>query len=137
MNDLSLDYGAVMYERDLNLVSIRCKGYISQEKLISIAEYGYEMIVFHKVNSCLIDMLEMKIYPFGFEEYLRNIWYTKIRNAGISRIAFVIPEDIFGQISMDNVHNGSVDVKKMERQYFQDEQKAHAWLSSVPESAAV
>jgi hypothetical protein len=137
MDNFSADYGTVVYEGDQNLVIIRSKGYISQENLIAIADYGYKMILFHKVNSCLIDMLEMKIYPFGFEEYLRNVWYSKIRNAGISRIAFVVPEDIFGQISMENVHKGSADVKKIERQYFKNELEAHAWLSSVPAAEVV
>ena len=135
MKNFIEEYGTVVHEQDQNLVSICCKGYIPYENLVDIAEYGYSMIVFYKADACLINMLEMKIYPFAFEEYLRNTWYAKIRAAGINRIAFIVPENIFGKISMEHVHS-SEDVKKIERQYFTDEQSGRAWLSHIPEAAS-
>jgi hypothetical protein len=121
--------GSVTYVRGEEYINLKCTGFFSYEEVVSITEYTCEMLRFYNLNKCIINLKQVKVYPSGAEEYLRDIWYKKLIEMGVSRIAFVVPYDIFGNASMKVVHAGDA-VQKIQRQYFTDESPAKEWLKS-------
>ena len=110
-------------------IDLKSDGFFSYDEVVSITDHVYEMLLFHNLSKCIINLQRVKIYPSGAEEYLRDIWYKKLLDAGVSRIAYVVPVDIFGKASMAVVHAGD-SVRKIQRQYFIDETSAKEWLNS-------
>jgi hypothetical protein len=127
MTDLVTENACVIYVQEQEHVNVRCQGFLTYKQVVRITEYTSEMIQFYKVSKCVINLREVKSYPYGAEEYLRDIWYRRLAIAGVCRIAFVVPENIFGKASMIVVHAGA-SIKKIERDYFADELSAQEWL---------
>ena len=118
-----------VYVSEQEYVDLKCNGFFSYEEVVGVTEYVYEMLRFYNVKKCVVNLKQVKIYPSGAEEYLRDVWYRKLLETGVDRIAFVVPEDIFGKTSMIVVHAGNA-IKKIQRQYFTDEEQAKEWLNS-------
>ena len=118
-----------VYVSEQGYVDLKCDGFFSYEEVVGITEHVYDMLRYYNVKKCIINLQQVKIYPSGAEEYLRDVWYNKLLQTSLSRIAYVVPEDIFGRTSMIVVHAGSA-VKKIQREYFTDEASAKEWLNS-------
>lgn len=121
--------GCVTYIPEHEYIDLKCVGFFTYEEVVQITEYTCEMLRFHNVHKCVINLQQVKIYPSGVEEYLRDIWYKKLVDAGVSRIAYIVPQDIFGRASMTVVHAGDA-AKKIQRKYFVEELNAKEWLNS-------
>ena len=121
--------GCVTYVPEHACIDLKCDGFFSYEEVVALTEYAIEMLRFYKLTKCTINLRHVKIYPSGAEEYLRDIWYRRLVEAGVNRIAYVVPEDIFGKASMTVVHAGEA-ASKIQRKYFVDELSAKAWLNS-------
>ena len=118
-----------VYVSEQEYVDLKCDGFFSYEEVVGITEHVYDMLRYYNVKKCIINLQQVKIYPSGAEEYLRDVWYNKLLQTSLSRIAYVVPEDVFGRTSMIVVHAGSA-VKKIQREYFTDEASAKEWLNS-------
>jgi hypothetical protein len=119
---------SVVYVPEQQYIELSCEGFFSYEEVVDVTEYACEMFRFYKVSRCVINLQRVKIYPYGTEEYLRDIWYRKLVDAGVGHIAYVVPHDIFGQASMTVVHAGKA-LSEIQRQYFVDESSAKEWLN--------
>jgi hypothetical protein len=129
MKNLITENARVTYIPEQAYIDLRCDGFFSYEAVVDTTEHAYEMLRFYNLRKCVINLQQVKIYPSGAEEYLRDIWYRKLVEAGVSKIAFVVPENIFGKSSMTVVHAGEA-AQKIERQYFADESSAVEWLNA-------
>src|SRR5690349_10176478 len=127
MTDLITENAYVIYAEEQEYVEVKCFGFLTYKQVVMITEYTYDMVQFYKLSRCVINLREVKNYPYGSEEYLRDIWYRRLAGAGVCRIAFVVPENIFGKASMTVVHAGAA-IRKIERDYFKDETSAKDWL---------
>ncbi|HEY9049016.1 MAG TPA: hypothetical protein VIN08_24115 [Ohtaekwangia sp.] len=121
--------GCAIYVPEHACIDLKCDGFFSYEEVVALTEYTCEMLRFYNLNRCMINLQHVKIYPSGAEEYLRDVWYRKLVDAGVNRIAYVVPEDIFGRASMAVVHAGDA-ARKIQRKYFVDESGAKEWLTS-------
>ncbi|MFD1002762.1 hypothetical protein ACFQ21_25780 [Ohtaekwangia kribbensis] len=121
--------GCVIYVPEHAYIDLKCDGFFSYEEVVALTEYACEMLRFYNLSKCAINLQHIKIYPSGAEEYLRDIWYRRLVEAGVNRIAYVVPEDIFGRASMTVVHAGEA-ASKIQRKYFGDESSAKEWLNS-------
>lgn len=127
MTNLITENASVIYVPVHKYIKLTCRGFLSYEQVVHITEYALAMMQYYNLRECIIDLKESKNYPHGSEEYLRDIWYSRLVAAGGCRIAFVVPENIFAKASMLVVHAGEA-VRKIERQYFADERSAQEWL---------
>lgn len=129
MKSYITENACVTYVQEQEYIDLKCEGFFSYQEVVGITEHVYEMLKFHNSHKCIINLQQVKIYPSGVEEYLRDIWYNKLLEIGVSRIAYVVPKDIFGKASMTVVHAGNA-FTKIQRQYFVDEASAKEWLNS-------
>jgi hypothetical protein len=129
MTELKIENASVIYVPEHGYVKLKCRGFLNYQQVVYVTEYAFDIIQHYNLRKCIVDLQESKSYPQGSEEYLRDIWYPRIVAAGVCRIAFVVPESMFGRASMLVVHAGRA-ILKVERQYFTDEQSAREWLNT-------
>jgi hypothetical protein len=129
MMDLITENARVAYVPEGRHIDVRCSGFLTYQQVVKVTEFACQMIHFYSVGKCVINLQHCRNYPYGAEEYLRDIWYRKLVLAGVCKIAFVVPKDVFGRASMAVVHAGTA-IKNIERDYFLDEMSATIWLNN-------
>lgn len=129
MMELKIENASVIYVPDHGYVKLKCREFLSYQQVVDVTVYAFDMVQRYNLRKCIVDLQESKNYPHGAEEYLRDIWYPRMAAAGVSRIAFVVPKNLFGRASMLVVHAG-VAMLKIDRKYFSDEESAVEWLNT-------
>jgi hypothetical protein len=132
MENFITEKAYVVYIPAQKLIYFGCQGFLAYEELVHATEYAYKMIQFYKLSKCVINLQEVSLYPHGTKEYFGNIWYGKLFAAGIRRIAFVVPIDVFNKSCKAIVNAGSF-TKSIGREYFADETSAGNWLNTCPD----
>lgn len=121
------EYVTVDYDKGVNCLCVAMVGYATYEEFVGVAEYEYQMIRRYKIENLLINLKGISVYPQGGQEYIKDVWFARITGEGVRKVAFVVPEDIFGKIAMDEAHVSEMNFDLVV-QYFSSDATAKDWL---------
>lgn len=105
-------------------------GFLSPDEFKSLANQLLDILEKKKIKKQLNDIKRMKVLKPEVQEWLNTIWFPKAKQAGLKYFAFVVPDDIFGKMSMDGANRKAQDTFGIEIQYFNTIDNAKNWLIS-------
>ncbi|MDO1451528.1 hypothetical protein Q0590_34970 [Rhodocytophaga aerolata] len=128
MKDLVETYAQVIHNQALACLQVKFKGFIPYDNFVKILQHEYAMIRYYKLKKCIIDLREMGIYAPGVSELVKNEWFGQVLKDGLQHVAFVVPESIFGQQSMNKAHQTLKEKNPLTITYFKDLPTAQQWI---------
>jgi hypothetical protein len=131
MIDFIRDYVKIVHNPQAACMEVTFTGFISYDELVEAAEYEFKMIQHYKLKKCLINLREISIYPEGGQEYIKAVWFPEAIKSGIRATAFIVPDDLFGKMSMQEAHSYTLEAEVMNYDHFNDQDTAMKWLKSV------
>ena len=131
MKDLIEKYAQVIHNPALNNLEITLQGFIAYDTMVSLFQYEYAMIRHYKIQHCTVDLKKMGVYAPGVSELVQNKWFSQIASEGIRCVAFVVPENVFGEISMNKAHEGVKPAGGLQIKYFRTLQSAQQWVGQM------
>jgi len=105
-------------------------GFLSPDEFKTIAIQLLNIIDAKKLKKQLNDVKRMKVLKPEVQEWLNTIWFPKAKSIGLRYFAFVVPDDIFGKLSMEGANKNATDAFGIEVQYFNSLDNAKNWLIS-------
>lgn len=91
-----------------------------------------QLIETYKASKQLIDTLEFQFtIDLDLQKWTDEHVTKKNKEAGIQKVAFIIAEEIFSQMSIEQTMDGT-EGKEMNIKYFTSEIEAKHWLLEVP-----
>jgi hypothetical protein len=131
MIDFIRDYVKIVHNAQAACMEVTFTGFISYDELVEAVEYEFKMIQHYKLKKCLVNLRDISIYPEGGEEYIKAVWFPGVIKSGIRATAFIIPDDAFGKMSMEEAHSYTLEAEVMTYDHFNDQDAARKWLLSV------
>jgi hypothetical protein len=104
------------------------EGFLSNDEFKEIAEELHEIRRKNYSSKQINNVVNMKVLSQETQDWIKNSWFPKAKLTGLKHFAFVVPKDIFGKMSMEAVNSVVNDITI---QYFDDENRAKAWLKSI------
>jgi hypothetical protein len=120
----------VVYDISTNAVICTFIGYLSPDEFKSIGNKQLDVIGTKKLKKALNDIKKMKVLKPEVQEWVNTFWFPKAQKAGLKYFAFVVPDDIFGKISMEGANKNAPNEFGIEIQYFNSIENAKNWLIS-------
>lgn len=117
------------YDENIDAVIGKYVGFLTPLEFISVANKQLHIIKTRNLIKQLNDVKKMKVLKPEIQEYLNNEWFPKAQKAGLKYLAFVVPDDVFGNVSMNTV-NRNANEFGIEIQYFNNMDNAKNWLIS-------
>jgi hypothetical protein len=130
MDDLVNSKVEVRAEKPLSTLSVKFIAYMEYPEFLKTVEHEYQLIRLHQLQKCVIDLRSFPVYPNGAPEYVKDTWFPTVSKLGIKHIAFVVPESVLGQMSMNKAHQESQSVGGISVKHFSDSASANAWLKA-------
>ena len=121
-------YGKVYYDKEIKAVYAKLIGFLSETQFKHIIEKELEAMYREKATRYLIDLTELKVMLPENQKHVQQYWIPKIKKAGVQQVAFLQPENVFGQVSM-KAANVTLD-GEMETAYFENMGVARNWLKN-------
>lgn len=128
MDSLINNFVEVRAEKQLNVLSVKFLRFIPFPEFLKAVEREYELIRQHHLKKCMIDLRLVPVYDKGMPEYVQDVWFPTVQSLGMQHIAFVVPEAVLGQMSMNRAHKKTEANAGMAVEHFKDVKDAMAWL---------
>ncbi|WP_331975000.1 hypothetical protein [Ohtaekwangia sp.] len=103
-------------------------GFVSYEELAEAIRYELMMIHHYTIRKCIVNLQKIAIYPKGGVDHVRNVWFPEVVKAGITHVAFIVPENMFAQLDMQAAHTEAEEKKVMHTKYFIEASTALEWI---------
>jgi len=136
MEDLIVPHAEVKHVKELKCMRVVFDGFISYDDIMKVFEHEYEMIRHYKLKRCIVDLRKMQVYAVGVKEYVKDEWFPRVTKEGLKQIAFVVPENLFGELSMKVAHKDAPVESEVNIQYFKDQEAAQQWFEQTLSPAA-
>ena len=105
-------------------------GFLTPDEFKTVANQLLGILETKRLKKQLNDIKQMKVLKPEVQEWLNTDWFPRAQKIGLKYFAFVVPDDIFGKMSMDGANKNAQNAFGMEIQYFNNVDAATNWLIS-------
>jgi len=122
MEKLTIDSGS-------NAVKAVFDNYIKDNDFKGFAQQILDKVRTSGKKKLLYDTRGLKVMSQGVQDWINEIWFPEANKLGITHMAFIVPENIFGKTSMEQTNSKREKVGNINIQYFSGTESAKDWLN--------
>lgn len=116
------------YDAENKIVNCKISGNPSLDEFKETANSALHLIKKHKAKKMLNNIEELEVNSVENQEWTQNVWFPQAYEAGLTWFAFVMPDNIFGEVSARQTNeiaerNGDIVIE-----YFDSYSNALEWL---------
>lgn len=116
-----------IYHEELAITVHQYRGYVPKELFIRRSMEAVELMKTHHCDKLFVDLTNMEVMPLENQQWIQNHWFLAACQAGVKKIVFIVPNSLFGQISVENSNKNARNFP-LETMYFSDRSQALDWL---------
>ena len=122
-------YVTLELDEQLKCLTQRWKGFAKSEQFREGINKSLEFFQQKQIDKIISDTKDFSLVKKEDTDWVATVITPKMVQHGLRRMAFIVPTNIFTQITIDNFKNeakGGVAI-----QYFDDYEKAKDWMSKT------
>lgn len=137
MKLLEEKYGTLEYDATVPCITASFNGFMSSEQFRAFLNKGLEFLIEKKKSHSkilwLADTSKHVVQPDKDTRWVSDEWSPRALKGGINHVAFVLPENVFGNASVKRYadHNNVKEEGKMAVQMFGDIRSAKEWFKNL------
>ena len=121
-------YAVIVRSSALSMIRLSWTGYAPSREYREILEQALSEVEEHEVQRWSADLRDMAAILQQDEHWTVTDWFPRLAAAGLKRMAILMSSDLFNQMSVERIMGAATPVLGFEVAYFDDMQKAEAWL---------
>jgi hypothetical protein len=120
---------------ELNCILLEWKGDVLLQEWIEILSRGIEEIISHKVTNWIGDTTNLGVTGDEHNQWIQEVFSPKVFNAGLKKLAVVLPNDVLGEMAMQELmedlqSTATSSSASLQSIYTKDINEAVAWISA-------
>jgi hypothetical protein len=136
MKLLQEKYGTLEYDASVPCITATFNGFMSSEQFRNFLNKGLQYLIEKKKEHgrilWLADTSKHVVQPDSDTKWVADDWNPRALKAGIRHVAFVLPENVFGNASVKKyADNNDKKDEKMVVQMFGDMNTAKEWFRKL------
>jgi hypothetical protein len=129
-------YGTLEYDSTVPCITATFNGFMSSEQFRAFLNKGLDYLIDKKQSHdkilWLADTRKHVVQPDKDTSWVAESWNPRALKGGIYHVAFVLPENVFGNASVKRYADGNAKQKdQMEVQMFGDLDSAKKWFKNL------
>lgn len=128
-------YGTLEYDSTVPCITATFKGFMSSEQFRDFLSKGLKHLIEKKKNHkkilWLADTSKHVVQPDKDTRWVAEEWNPKALKEGIQHVAFVLPDNVFGGMSIKKYAEAAEKKDEMIIQMFGDIQSAKNWFKKL------
>ena len=118
---------------ELNCILLEWKGDVLLEEWIEILMRGVEEVRLHNVTNWIGDTSNLGATGEEHNQWIQEFWLPKVTEAGIKKLVVVLPNDVLGEMAMQEImegvkNNSSENKTALQSTYTKDMKEAIDWI---------
>jgi len=123
MENLTIDHGT-------NSILAVFDNYIKEDEFKQFAVDILDKVKTSGKTKLLYDTRGLKVMPQSIQDWINETWFPQANNLGVSHMAFIVPDNIFGKVSMEQTNSKKEKVGNISIQYFNSQSNAQSWIKN-------
>lgn len=115
-------------DRESNSVLAVFENYIKENEFKEFATKILDKVKTSGKKKLLYDTRGLKVMSQSIQEWINEIWFPEANDIGVSHMAFIVPESIFGKVSMEQTNSQKEKIGNINIQYFNSKHHAQNWI---------
>lgn len=129
-------YGTLEYDSTVPCITATFNGFMSSEQFRNFLNRGLDLLIekrqIHPKVLWLADTRKHVVQPDKDTKWVADEWNPRALKGGIHHVAFVLPENVFGNASVKRYADNTIQKKdEMVVQMFGDIKSAKDWFSKL------
>ena len=129
-------YGTLEYDSTVPCITATFNGFMSSEQFRAFLTKGLDYLIEKKQSHdkilWLADTRKHVVQPDKDTKWVADEWNPRALKGGIHHVAFVLPENVFGNASVKRYADNTVKKKdEMDVQMFGDINSAKQWFKNL------
>lgn len=129
-------YGTLEYDSTVPCITATFNGFMSSEQFRAFLSKGLDYLIEKKQSHdkilWLADTRKHVVQPDKDTKWVADEWNPRALQGGIHHVAFVLPENVFGNASVKRYADNTVKKKdEMDVQMFGDINSAKQWFKNL------
>ena len=130
-------YGRLLFSPKVPCFIICWQGFANSEQFRFLMNRGLELYIAEAARiqplGWLADTRDVQAVKPADQEWMRTDWNVRAQRAGIRHVSFVVPETVFGQISVQSYTHNVAETNAYEIETVQHRtlQEAKNWLRAA------
>jgi hypothetical protein len=118
-----------LYHPEEHFVESRYVGFLKAEKFQANAKGNLECVQKHNCHRMLVNLSKLGVMTKENQVYIQEHWFPNAMKTPLKRIAFLVPDNVFGETSMKSA-NRDENSLPFDVHYFYEREQAVKWLLS-------
>jgi hypothetical protein len=123
-----MDKGISYFDEEEQLAVGVFNGFLHKDDFKNIAEGVNNLRIRHQAFMQLYLCENMMVLSDDIMKWLNENWFPEALSTGLKCMAFVVPQDLYGRLSMERAYSSLWKSKELRIQYFNTEIDARQWL---------
>ncbi|HYC85561.1 MAG TPA: hypothetical protein VEB86_10080 [Chryseosolibacter sp.] len=129
-------YGTLEYDATVPCITATFNGFMNSEQFKSFLNRGLDLLIekkkIHSRILWLADTRKHVVQPEKDTTWVADDWNPRALKGGIQHVAFVLPENVFGDLSVKKyAEKNDIQENKMVVQMFGDIESAKKWFKTL------
>lgn len=129
-------YGTIEYDSTVPCITASFNGFMSSDQFRSFLNKGLDYLIEKKQSHdkilWLADTSKHVVQPDKDTKWVADEWNPRALKGGIHHVAFVLPENVFGNASVKRYADNTLQKKdEMQVQMFGDINSAKEWFRNL------
>jgi len=104
------------------------KGFLKFEDFQDISNQSLVLLKQYRTHKLLVDTSKFKVMPPQNRKWIQEEWFPKAIQLGLKKMAFITPENIFGEVTMKETNEKVEGEVPIDLKYFISVHDAERWL---------
>lgn len=128
MEILNEDYVKIDFDNETEILSLTWLLNPTSEEIRSGLNTGSDFVKENGVKKWIGDTNLLGVIAEEDMEWINNEWFPSLLAAGIKKMAVILPDNVFGQMNVEDIM-GTVDTSTgFESRYFDNVEEATSWI---------
>jgi hypothetical protein len=119
------------FDPGLSSVVTIYSGFLKHDAFKEICLGALETAQTHQLSKILVDTSHLKVMLKESQQWIEDVWFPRAKQIGIKHMAFLVPEDIFGRMSMEATNKKEEQEGDIDIRYFDNAAEAKLWLKHI------
>lgn len=120
----------ISYDKQAKFIELHWTASPTSFELAEALNKALEVVETHHITNWLGDVRHMGAISPDDQTWINHEWFPKLLAAGIRKMAVIVGDDIFNQMSVETIMS-RVDSIGFTSQYFPDTAPASLWLKAA------
>lgn len=116
----------------LKAVLATYRGFLKHPEFKAIALEGLALVRRSGFSKMLVDTSQTKVIQQESQQWIEQVWFPSAEEAGVRHMAFLIPKDFFGKVSVEATNKFARQRSPIAIEYFESRDQAQQWLQQQP-----